>query len=192
MNIWMNEWCIYIVLYCVLLYTQSALRSCAGLSSTSWGSRRLPQDNGGSVLTTHQLQVESRESHRANQVDGDYQGADWQGPVLAIWPGHWGYTPTLYEKCHGILNDHSESGPRFNISSERLCFSCGVDVTQRKSLCWSSRWALLPNIWNVCKKKSYPKFVETKRKIKKTVFDTFEIDPLPALVSLVKSADKTD
>ncbi len=35
MNIWMNEWCIYIVLYCVLLYTQSALQSCGGLSSTN-------------------------------------------------------------------------------------------------------------------------------------------------------------
>ncbi len=30
------------------------------------------QDNGTSALTTHQLQVERRESHRANQVDGDY------------------------------------------------------------------------------------------------------------------------
>ncbi len=36
-----------------------------------------------------------------------------------IWPGHRGYTPTLYEKCHGIFNDHRESGPRFNVSSER-------------------------------------------------------------------------
>ncbi len=27
---WMNEWCIYIVLYFVLLYTQSALQSCGG------------------------------------------------------------------------------------------------------------------------------------------------------------------
>ncbi len=36
-----------------------------------------------------------------------------------IWPGHRGYTPTLYGKCHGIFNDHRESGPRFNISSER-------------------------------------------------------------------------
>ncbi len=32
----------------------------------------LPQDNGASALTTHQLQVERRESHRANQVDGGY------------------------------------------------------------------------------------------------------------------------
>ncbi len=30
--------------------------------------RRLPQDNSASALTTHQLQVERRESHRANQV----------------------------------------------------------------------------------------------------------------------------
>ncbi len=30
--------------------------------------RRLPQDNGAGALTTHQLQVERRESHRANQV----------------------------------------------------------------------------------------------------------------------------
>jgi len=28
---------------------------------------------------------------------------------------------TLYEKCHGILNDHKESGPRFNVSSEGWC-----------------------------------------------------------------------
>ncbi len=28
----------------------------------------LPQDKGASALTTHQLQVERRESHRANQV----------------------------------------------------------------------------------------------------------------------------
>ncbi len=33
-----------------------------------------------------------------------------------------GYTPTLYEKCHGIFNVHRELGPRFNVSSERrLC-----------------------------------------------------------------------
>ncbi len=43
-------------------------------------------------------------------------------PVEGNWPGHRGYTPTLYEKCHGIFNDHRESGPRFNVSSERRCF----------------------------------------------------------------------
>ncbi len=39
-----------------------------------------------------------------------------------IWPGHRGYTPTLYDECHGIFNDHRESGPRFNVSSKRRCF----------------------------------------------------------------------
>ncbi len=41
-------------------------------ASSTWMMRRLPQDNSASALTTHQLQVEKRESHRANQVDGDY------------------------------------------------------------------------------------------------------------------------
>ncbi len=72
-NYFMNELCIYIALYCVLLYTQSALQSGGGgLSSTTASVqhplRRLPQDNAASVLTTHQLQVERRESHRANSV----------------------------------------------------------------------------------------------------------------------------
>ncbi len=65
---WMNEWCIYIALYWVLLYTQNALQSCGGggggglSSTTTWMMRRLPRDNGVSALTTHQLQVERRES----------------------------------------------------------------------------------------------------------------------------------
>ncbi len=39
LKLWMNEWCIYIALYCILLYTKSALQSC-------WG--------GGSLLNHHQ------------------------------------------------------------------------------------------------------------------------------------------
>ncbi len=81
MNEWMNELCIYIGLYCVFLYIQSVLlynhvgwsllnhHQCA---ASTWMLRWLPQDNVTSALTTHQLQVERRESHRANQVDGDY------------------------------------------------------------------------------------------------------------------------
>ncbi len=88
----MNEWCIYIALYCILLYTKSALQSWGGGSllnhhqcaASTWMMRRLPQDSGTSVLqverresqganqvyvlTTPHLQVERRESHRANQV----------------------------------------------------------------------------------------------------------------------------
>ncbi len=64
-----------------------------------------------------------RESHRANQVYGGLLGGhDWQGPVEGILPGHRGYAPTLYEKCHGTFNDHRESGSRFNVLSKRQSF----------------------------------------------------------------------
>ncbi len=86
--------------------------------ASTWMMRRLSRDNG----SYNQLQVERRESHRANQVDGDYY-------ETMIDKGQWrefgqdkytqGYTPTLYEKCHGIFNDHRGSGPRFIVSSER-------------------------------------------------------------------------
>ncbi len=81
LKLWMNEWCIYIAIYCVLLYTKSALQSCGGgggsgsllnhhqCAASNWRMRRLPQDNDTSALATHQLQVQRRESHRANQVD---------------------------------------------------------------------------------------------------------------------------
>ncbi len=49
-----------------------------------------------------------------------------KAPVVGILPGHRGYTPTLYEKCHGIFIDHRVSGPRFNISSERRGGAIGI------------------------------------------------------------------
>ncbi len=61
-------------------------------------------------------------------------GHDWL--VSEIWPGHRGYTPTLYEKCHGIFNDHRESGPRFKVSSERQCFFYSI---VSPSLYWGVR-----------------------------------------------------
>ncbi len=115
----MNEWCIYIALYCVLLYTQSTLQSYGGgggsllnhhqCAASTGMMRRLQQDNGASALTTHQLQVERRERLSQSRGWGLLGGHDWQGPVEEIWSGHRGYTPTLYEKCHGIFNIHRES-----------------------------------------------------------------------------------
>ncbi len=71
----MNERMMHLIstlLYCVLLYTQSALQSCWGggggsflnhhqCAASTWMMRWLSQDNGTSALTTHQLQVERRE-----------------------------------------------------------------------------------------------------------------------------------
>ncbi len=45
---WRNEWCIYIALYCVLLYTQSTLHSCGGgLSSTTTSVQWASLGGGG-------------------------------------------------------------------------------------------------------------------------------------------------
>ncbi len=80
-TIWINdELCIYIALfvYCCtpkVLYNHvggGSLLNHHQCAASTWMMRRLPQDNGASALTTHQLQVERRERHRANQVDKDY------------------------------------------------------------------------------------------------------------------------
>ncbi len=74
----MNDAFIYqfIVYYCrpKALYNHvgGSLLNHHQCAASTWMMRRLPQDNGASALTTHQVQVERRESDRANQVDGDY------------------------------------------------------------------------------------------------------------------------
>ncbi len=126
----MNELCIYIALYCVLLYTQSALQSYGGVSPQPPPVCSIHLDDA-TAATGQRRQCahhtpatggEEKESLSQSSGWGLLGGHDWQGPVVGIWPGHRGYTPTLYEKCHGIFNDHRESGPQFNVSSERRCF----------------------------------------------------------------------
>ncbi len=159
---------LYSALLCIVVHQRRFTFMWAGTllnhhqcAASTWMMRRLPQDNGTSALTTNQLQVERRESHRANQVYaltthqlqverresqraikcmrsphtsyrwrgervkeqssgwGLLRGHDWHGPVVKFFPWHRGYTATFYEKCHGIFNDHRESGPRFKVSSKR-------------------------------------------------------------------------
>ncbi len=114
-----NEWCIYIVLYCVLLYTQSALQSCGGGGSllhlddvtAATGQRRQCAHH------TPATGGEERESLRQSSVWGLLGGHDWRGPVVGIWPGHRGYTPTLY---HLSLTSHLKDG---------ACWQYSVPVT---------------------------------------------------------------
>ncbi len=100
---YLNEWMLhlYIALFCVLPYTQSALQSCKGVSpqppvcsihlddvTAATGQRRQcalhTPDTGG-----------ERERDRQSSGWGLLGGHDWQGPVEGIWPGH-----------PGIFNDH--------------------------------------------------------------------------------------
>ncbi len=182
LNEWMNEWSSYIAHYSVLLYTQSALQSCGGggsllnhhqCTASSWMMRRLPQDNGASALTTHQIQVERRESHRANQVNAltthqiqverreshranqvnaltthqiqvererVIEPIKWMGIIRRSWlirvsGGNLARTPGLHpyslREVPWDFNDDRESGPRFNVSSERRV---SADVLMCK--CW--------------------------------------------------------
>ncbi len=132
-NLWgvMNEWMMH--LYCDLLCISvhpvrfTIVGGGGGVSPHPPPVCRMmrwqPQDNGARTPTTHQLQVERRERDRANQVNEGYQEAMIdKGQWREFWTSeHRGYTHTLYDKCHRIFNDHRESGPRFNVSSERRC-----------------------------------------------------------------------
>ncbi len=77
-------------------------------AASTWMMRRQPQYNGASTPHTPATGGEERLSQFSGW--GLLGSHDWQGPEEGIWPGHQGYTPTLYEKCHGIFNDHRESG----------------------------------------------------------------------------------
>ncbi len=91
------------MLYCVLLYTESALQSYGGGVSPQPppvcsihldDATAATVHNGASALTTHQLQVERRERFSGWGLLG---GRDWQEPVEGIWPGHW-VTPLLFPR----------------------------------------------------------------------------------------------
>ncbi len=111
-----DEWCIYIAFYCVLLYPQSTLQSRGGgggLSSTTTSVQHPLGWCDGCHRTTAPL----RSPHTSYRWRGErvIEPIKWMGIIRRLWmmrasggicPGHWGYTPTLYEKCHGIFNDH--------------------------------------------------------------------------------------
>ncbi len=83
----MNERCIYIALLLCIVVHQKRF-------TTMWG--------GGGGLSPQPPPVCSI------HLD-DVMAATGQQPVVGILPGHRGYTPTLYEKCHGIFLMATES-----------------------------------------------------------------------------------
>ncbi len=78
----------------------------------------------------HRTTAPVRSPHTSYRWRGEreIEPIKWMGIIRRPWltrasGGNLARTPglhlTLYEKCHGIFNDHRELGPRFNISSER-------------------------------------------------------------------------
>ncbi len=129
---WMNdEWMMHLYSALLYLHTKRFTIMCVCVSVCVWGGSPQPPPvcsihlDDATAATGQRRQC----AHHTPATDGErvIEAIQWmeiikrQGPVGGIWPGHRGYTPTLYEKCHGIFNDHRVSGPRFNVSSERRC-----------------------------------------------------------------------
>ncbi len=106
-HLFMNEWGIYIALH---LY--KALYSHGGGVSQPPPvcSIHLDDVTAATALTTHQLQVEKRESHRANQVVS-HPDTDQAQPCLASWswPAGWygcGFRNHLFMFSYSMFFQH--------------------------------------------------------------------------------------
>ncbi len=119
---WMNEWMMHLYsAFCVLLYTQSALRSCGGVSPQSPPVCSIHLDYA-TAATGQRRQC----AHHTPATGGEEREIE---PIKLIIRRPWltrasggnlarRVTPySLWE----VFNDHRVSGPRFNVSSERWC-----------------------------------------------------------------------
>ncbi len=112
-------------LYSAFLDTQSALHSKGAISSSTTNVHHPPGWCDGSHSAPERpphtsLLVERRQSDEANQCMGMIRRPWWSEASGLVWPG---CRMLLFFKGHpGIFNDHRESGPRFNVSSEGRCF----------------------------------------------------------------------
>ncbi len=111
--------------FLLFLSTQSALHceGGGGVSSSTTSVQHPPGWCDGSHSAPDRsphasLLVERRQSDEANQYMGMIRRPWWSEANRQIWPGCRGHTSTLFERHPGIFNDHRESGPRFNVSSE--------------------------------------------------------------------------
>ncbi len=125
----MNEWCIYIALF-VYCCTPKAL------FTIMWGVSPQPPPVcsihlDDATAATGQRRQCAHHTPATGGEEREIEPIKWMGIIRRPWltrasGGNLARTPglhpTLYEKCHGIFNDHRESGPRFNVSSERQLF----------------------------------------------------------------------
>ncbi len=118
---------LYSALLCIVVHPKRFTITCGGGSllnhhqcaASTWMMRWLPQDNGRQCAHhTPATGGEERviETIKCMRIIRRPWLTRTSGGNLARTPG---LHPTLYEKCHGIFNDHRESGPRFKVSSER-------------------------------------------------------------------------
>ncbi len=137
----MNEWGIYIALYYVLLYTQSALQSYEGVSLQPPPVCSIHLDDA--TAATEQRRQCTHHTPGTGGEEREIEPIKWMGIIRRPWltrasGENLARTPPLlfYDECHGTFNDHRESGPRFKVSSERRC---SFDSIVSPSLYWGIR-----------------------------------------------------
>ncbi len=160
MSLHVFEWImhLYNALLCIIVHPKCFTIMCGGgggsllnhhQCAASTLMRRQPQHNGASALTTHQIQVERRESHRASQVHGDYT-------EVMIDKGQWwefvqdtGVTPLLFTRSAiGFLittesqvfglTSHPKEGAFDSVVSPSLYWGIRTHTDHRESTpCWS-------------------------------------------------------
>ncbi len=111
-------------LYSAFLCTQSALHS-KGLYPHPPPVCSIHLDDATAAIlhqNAHHTPVERRQSDEANQCMGMIRRPWWSEDNGHVLPGCRGCTLLFLEGHPGIFNDHKESGPQFNISSEGRCF----------------------------------------------------------------------
>jgi len=107
-------------IYIALFWVLKALYIEGRISSSTTNVQHPPGDSShiAPERPPHtSLLVERRQSDEANQCMGTIRPW-WSEANGEIWTGCRGYTPTLFKRYPEIFNDHRESGPRFNVSSE--------------------------------------------------------------------------
>ncbi len=114
-------------IYIVLFWVLKTLYIVRGISSITTSVQHPPGWCDGSHIVPEcppltSLLVERRQRDEANQCMGMIRRPWWSEANGDIWPGCRGNTLLFFEGHPGIFNDHRESGPQFNISSEGRCF----------------------------------------------------------------------
>ncbi len=103
----MRPACIFISnslhLYSAFLGTQSALHRRGGISSSTYSVQHPPEWRDGSHSAPERSPHTSYRWRRDRVMKsigvwGWLGGHDGQRPVVGIWPGHRGYTPTLFRR----------------------------------------------------------------------------------------------
>ncbi len=137
---------IYIYIWHFIVYCCTPKALCNHVCVCVWGvlssTTTSVQHPLGWCDGCHRTTAPVRSPHTSYRWRGerDIEPIEWMGIIRrpwveGIWPGHWGYTPTLYEKCHGIFNDHRESGPRLTSHLKDGAFYSIVSL----SLYWGIR-----------------------------------------------------